>query len=302
MSLLRRAGPGFHEQLFRDYLAFERGLSVRTLDAYSRDLARLIRFLHTRGISNVADVTSDHMRDFVYHLKDEGLQATSIRRCLSGLRTYFAFLGGEGLLQTDPSEKLEMPRTWRRLPGVLSRAEIESILEAPQLTDRMYWRDKALLEFAYASGVRVGELISVTVRDLALEEGFATVFGKGAKERLVPIGRAARRALDVYLRELRPSIAKSGVSTVFVNARGTPLTRMGVLKILRRHVRQAGVKKRVTPHTLRHSFATHLLEGGADLAAVQEMLGHADISTTQIYTHVDREYLRDVHRKFHPRA
>ena len=302
MAAGRRSGAGFHEQAYRDYLAFERGLSERTLDAYARDLARLTGYLGDRGVSGVQQVTSDHMRDFVYHLKDQGLQATSIRRCLSALRTYFAFLGGEGLLETDPSEKLEMPRAWRRLPGVLSRAEIAAILDAPRVSDRLYWRDKALLEFAYASGVRVGELITVNVRDLALDDGFATVFGKGAKERLVPIGRAARRALDVYLRELRPGLVQSGVSTVFLNARGGPLTRMGVLKILRKHVKRAGMKKRVTPHTLRHSFATHLLEGGADLAAVQEMLGHADIATTQIYTHVDREYLRDVHRKFHPRA
>lgn len=298
-----RTGPsGFHEQAFRDYLAFERGLSARTLDAYARDLAKLTAFLSDRNVTVVGAVTPDHMRDFVYHLKDAGLQPASIRRCLSGLRTYFGFLGGEGLLATDPSEKLEMPRTWRRLPNVLSRAEVASILDAPQLADRMYWRDKALLEFAYASGVRVGELITVSVRDLSLDDGFATVFGKGARERLVPVGRAARRALDIYLRDLRPRLARGGASAVFLNARGTPLTRMGVWKILRRHVRSAGVRKRVTPHTMRHSFATHLLEGGADLAAVQEMLGHADISTTQIYTHVDREYLRDVHRKFHPRA
>jgi len=302
MTAILRGGSGFHEQAFRDYLAFERGLSERTLDAYTRDLSRLIAFLDAHGVRDAAAITSNHMRDFVYQLKDQGLQATSIRRSLSALRTYFAFLGGEGLLDVDPGEKLEMPRAWRRLPGVLSRAEIEALLEAPRIGDPHYWRDKAMLEFAYASGVRVGELITMNVRDLALQDGFATVFGKGAKERLVPIGRAARRALDVYLRELRPVLARSGVTTVFLNARGTPLTRMGVLKILRKHVKRAGIRKRVTPHTLRHSFATHLLEGGADLAAVQEMLGHADISTTQIYTHVDREYLRDVHRKFHPRA
>ncbi|MFW6078432.1 MAG: tyrosine-type recombinase/integrase, partial [Gemmatimonadota bacterium] len=168
---------------------------------------------------------------------------------------------------------------------------------------RLYWRDKAMLEFAYASGVRVSELIRVRVADVIFEEGFARVFGKGSKERLVPVGGSALRALRIYLRELRPRLEREGHGgVVFLNARGTPLSRMGVWKILRKHADRAGIERRVTPHTLRHSFATHLLEGGADLAAVQEMLGHADISTTQIYTHVDREYLQDIHRRFHPRA
>jgi integrase/recombinase XerD len=186
---------------------------------------------------------------------------------------------------------------------VLSLDDVVRILEAPDPGDALFWRDRALLEFAYASGVRVSELIGLRLRDLALDEGFARVFGKGSKERVVPVGGAARRALDVYLREVRPGLERGlGKGTVFLNARSQPLSRMGVWKILRKHVERAGIAKRVTPHTLRHSFATHLLEGGADLAAVQEMLGHADISTTQIYTHVDREYLKDVHRQYHPRA
>jgi integrase/recombinase XerD len=186
---------------------------------------------------------------------------------------------------------------------VLGRDEVISLLDAPNPSERFFWRDKALLEFAYASGVRVGELITLRTRDVDMGEGFATVLGKGSKERIVPVGRSALSALLVYLREVRPDLARTGHDgVVFLNARGRPLTRMGVWKILRRYVERAGIRKRVTPHTLRHSFATHLLEGGADLAAVQEMLGHADISTTQIYTHVDREYVRDVHRRFHPRA
>jgi integrase/recombinase XerD len=166
----------------------------------------------------------------------------------------------------------------------------------------MFWRDRAMLEFAYASGVRVSELIGLRVRDLILDEKLASVTGKGSKERIVPIGRAAMQALIVYLREIRPNLVRDAQGAVFLNQRGSPLSRMGVWKILRKHVRRAGLTKRVTPHTLRHSFATHLLEGGADLASVQEMLGHADIATTQIYTHVEREYLRDVHRRYHPRA
>jgi integrase/recombinase XerD len=293
----------FYLEEFRDYLQFERGVSPRTLEAYGRDLRRLVEYARRLGFEDVEKLAPTHLREFVYELKDQGLQATSIRRTLSGVRTYFGFLIAEGHVKADPTEQVEMPKIWRRLPGVLSREDVEKILEAPEITDRLYWRDKALLEFAYAAGVRVSELATLKVRDVDLEEGVATVFGKGAKERMVPIGRSAQRALDIYLRETRPGLARSeGQGVVFLNALGRPLTRMGIWKILRKHVKRSGVTKRVTPHTLRHCFATHLLEGGADLAAVQEMLGHADISTTQIYTHVDREYLRDVHKRFHPRG
>jgi integrase/recombinase XerD len=288
---------------FCDHLSFERGVSPRTLEAYRRDIERMAAFLESRGVGRVGDATSHDLREYVYHLKDRGLQPSSIRRNLSAVRTYFAFLLAEGLVVTDPTERVELPRAWRRLPGVLSVAEVERLLDAPDPAEQLYWRDKSLLEVAYASGVRVSELIALKVRDLDLVEGLATVLGKGSKERLVPIGRSAARALAVYLREIRPLLVRGDTEgTVFLNHRGGPLSRMGVWSILRKHVGRAGIRKRVTPHTLRHSFATHLLEGGADLAAVQEMLGHADIATTQIYTHVEREYLRDVHRKFHPRA
>jgi integrase/recombinase XerD len=301
----RRAAMSFHLERFHDYLAFERGLSARTLDAYGRDLERFTTFLRGRGIEGPAAVTALDLREFTYHLRDGGLAATSIRRTLSALRTYFAFLLAEGLIHADPSEQLESPAVWRRLPDVLSRAEVVRLLDAPDPADRLYWRDKAILEFAYASGVRVSELTSLKTRDVDLEDRFATVYGKGSKERLVPVGGPAVDAIRVYVRELRPALERgagraSGV--LFLNARGGGLTRMGVWKILRKHVDRAGIERRVTPHTLRHTFATHLLEGGADLASVQEMLGHADISTTQIYTHVDRDYLRDVHRRYHPRS
>jgi integrase/recombinase XerD len=293
----------FHLEEFRDHLQFERGLSPRTLDAYARDLERLIAFAARHDVSDAGRITPTHLREFVYSLKDEGLQATSIRRTLSGIRTYFGFLIAEGHVTSDPTEQVELPKTWRRLPDVLSREDVVRILEAPEIAERLYWRDKAMLEFAYASGVRVSELAALKMRDVDLVEGVASVFGKGSKERFVPIGRAAQRALDVYIRDLRPSLAgREGEGVVFLNAHGRPLTRMGIWKILRKHVKRSGVKKRVTPHTFRHSFATHLLEGGADLAAVQEMLGHADISTTQIYTHVDRDYVRQVHKQFHPRS
>lgn len=295
----------FHLEQFQSHLAFERGLSRRTLDAYGRDVGRLIEFLRTtRAVQRPGAATPADLREFAYHLKDRGLGPSSIRRNLSAIRTYYAFLLAEGLVVTDPSEQIEPPGAWRRLPDVLSRKEAAGLLDAPDdLADRFYWRDKALLEFAYASGVRVSELIGLRVRDVALEDGFARVLGKGSKERLVPVGQSALRALRAYFRDQRPALERgAGKGAVFLNARGQPLSRMGVWKILRKYVERAGITKRVTPHTLRHSFATHLLEGGADLVAVQEMLGHADISTTQLYTHIDRAYLRDVHRKFHPRA
>jgi integrase/recombinase XerD len=293
----------FGVESFCSHLSLERGLSARTVEAYRRDLEKLVAFAAARGLAAPASVGTGDLREFVYHLKDQGLQPTSIRRAVSAIRTYFGYLVTEGLVLNDPTDRLEVPRIWRRLPDVLSRAEVATILEAPDPADRLFWRDRSLLEFAYASGVRVGELITLKVRDVDLQEGLALVFGKGARERIVPVGRAALQALIVYLREIRPALAGNrAAGVVFLNARGTPLTRMGVWKILQKQVKRAGVTKRVTPHTLRHSFATHLLEGGADLAAVQEMLGHADIATTQIYTHVEREYLRDVHRRFHPRA
>lgn len=292
-----------HLDRFYDYLEFERGLSPRTLEAYARDVTRLMEFLESRGVTKPDGADTDDLREFMYHLKDQGLQASSIRRSLSALRTFYRFLVAEGLAVADPTERIESPRAWRKLPDVLRVDEVARLVEAPDPGDHLYWRDRAMLEFAYASGVRVSELIALRTRDLALDEGIATVFGKGSKERIVPVGRSAAGALDVYLRETRARLDRGeGKGVVFLNARGRPLSRMGVWKILQKHVKRAGLEKRVTPHTLRHSFATHLLEGGADLAAVQEMLGHADISTTQIYTHVDRDYLQDVHRKYHPRA
>ena len=292
-----------HVDVFCDYLEFERGLSPRTISAYRKDIERLAEWLAQRGITRIDAVGVRELREYGYQLKDRGLQPTSIRRNLAAIRTYFAFLLAEEYVTADPTERVDLPRSDRRLPHVLTPAEMERLLDAPDPGDPLYWRDKAMLEFAYASGVRASELIGLKVRDVDLQEGFAVVFGKGSRERMVPVGRSALRALMVYLRETRPRLVADGAEgALFLNARGQPLTRMGWWKILRRQVRRAGIEKRVSPHTLRHSFATHLLEGGADLAAVQEMLGHADISTTQVYTHVEREYLRQVHRQFHPRA
>ena len=293
----------FHLEVFDNFLSLEKGSSPRTREAYRRDVERMIAYAGLRGANEPAALTGKLLRDFIYHLKDLGLSPASIRRNVSAARTYFRFLMGEGMLVKDPSERLETPKRWRSLPEVLTVAEVEKLLASPSLDEPMAFRDRAMLELAYGAGLRVSEWISLPVRDVAMEEGLVRVFGKGNKERLVPIGRRAIGAVAIYLRELRPKLEHGGGKGVLIlNARGTPLSRMGAWKILRHHVDQAGLTKHVTPHTLRHSFATHLLEGGADLRAVQEMLGHADISTTQIYTHVDREYLRSVHRQFHPRS
>ena len=303
MSDAEARGRRFLIPRFLDFIALEEGLSRLTQNAYEKDLTRFAEYADTKGAVAPLDITARMLREYVYHLKDLGLSPASIRRNVSAIRTYFRFLTGDGIVVRDPSERLETPKRWRELPDVLSIDEIKRLIAAPTLDDTMVFRDRALLELAYGAGLRVSEWISLTVRDLLFEEGLVRVFGKGSKERLVPIGRSAIGAAAIYLRELRPKLEKGeGKGILFLNARGRPLTRMGAWKILRGYVDRAEITKRVTPHTLRHSFATHLLEGGADLRAVQEMLGHVDISTTQIYTHVDREYLRKVHRSYHPRG
>ena len=288
---------------FQEYLALEDGASPRTLEAYGRDLERLAVWCTAKAVAAPSALTPALLRDFVYHLKDIGLSPASIRRSVSATRTYFKFMIGEGQMVADPSERLETPKKWRTLPEVLTVDEVNRLLSAVSIDEPLVFRDRAMLELAYGAGLRVSEWIELGVQDLMLDDGVLRVFGKGSKERLVPIGRSAIGAVGMYLRELRPRLEKGeGKGRLFLNARGKPLSRMGAWKILRKYVALAGIEKHVSPHTLRHSFATHLLEGGADLRAVQEMLGHADISTTQIYTHVDREYLRSVHKQFHPRG
>ncbi|MGZ3543515.1 MAG: site-specific tyrosine recombinase XerD [Gemmatimonadaceae bacterium] len=293
----------YYVERFDDFLALEQGASVQTSRAYKLDIARFVTYASIKGAKAPAEIGARMLREFVYHLKDLGLSPASIRRNVSAVRTYFKFMLGEGFVVRDPSERLETPKRWRTLPEVLGIEEIEKLLAAPSLDEPLAFRDRAMLELAYGAGLRVSEWISLGVRDVMLQDHVVRVFGKGAKERLVPIGRRAIGAIAIYQRELRPKLEKGeGKGRLFLNSRGRPLSRMGAWKILRKYVDQVGITKPVSPHTLRHSFATHLLEGGADLRAVQEMLGHVDISTTQIYTHVDREYLRSVHKQFHPRA
>ncbi len=293
----------FRTEHFQDYLTFERGLSERTVQAYSRDIDRLVEFVRARGASIPADVSHADLREYVFHLHETGLAASSVRRSISAARSYFSFLLDEGLLDADPTERIESPRSWQRLPTFLTRDEVARMVESPSPDHPAYWRDRAILELLYATGIRVSELVTAKVSSLDLDEGLLQVLGKGARERMVPVGRTAAQVLRRYLREVRPSLDRgAGAGALFLSRRGRAMSRMAVWSLVRRAAERSGIDKKVSPHTLRHTFATHLLEGGADLVAVQELLGHADISTTQIYTHVDREYLRQVHRRYHPRA
>ena len=293
----------FHLPGFRDFLSLEAGHSDHTIAAYQRDLERLAQFAASRGVGAAGDITTPLLREFVFLLKDLGLSGATIRRNISAVRTWFSFLVSEGLVLRDPSDRLETPKRWRTLPEVLSVEEINRLLEAPRVEEALAWRDRTLLELAYGAGLRVSELCDLALTDVLVADGLVRAFGKGRKERLVPIGRAVVSAVSVYLHTIRPALDRGASrGRLLLNARGEPLSRVGAWGIVKKRARQAGISKRVTPHTLRHTFATHLLEGGADLRAVQEMLGHADLSTTQIYTHVDRDYLRTVHHRFHPRA
>lgn len=297
----------FHIERYEEYLRFDRGLSSATAMAYTSDLRQMVAFLEEeRSLSVPTNIETSDLREFVYKLKDTGQAAASVRRKISALRSYFRFLFAESLIDTDPSELLEGPVTGRKLPLVLTGQEIDRLLGASSGQDALALRDGAILELMYATGVRISELVNLRLRDLDMDERLIRVLGKGSKERIVPFGTVALGALSDYLHEARPGLAGAangaGEGRVFLSRRGKPLSRKGVWQIVRRRVAAAGIQKRVSPHTLRHTFATHLLQGGADVAAVQEMLGHADISTTQIYTHLDRAYLAEVHQRYHPRA
>jgi integrase/recombinase XerD len=289
--------------LYLNYLTVEKGLASKTLEAYSRDLQRFMDFLQDQGIANPNAVDTPAILRYVIHLRDEGLGARSRARHLVSIRGFFRFLAHEKLIPQDPSRRVELPKGGRRLPAVLSPRQVQRLLEAPDGGRPSSQRDSAMLELLYAAGLRVSELVDLNTKDLNLEAGFVRVFGKGARERVVPIGRFAHDKLRRYLDAARPALLKGRPSAyLFVARAGRPLSRQGFWKILKRCALQAGLGAKVYPHVLRHSFASHLLEGGADLRAVQTMLGHADIATTQIYTHVAAERLREIHRRFHPRG
>ncbi len=292
----------FLEQ-YLNHLSLERGLAAKSIDSYAGDLRRYAHHLAEGGADQPALVTRERLVSFLEELGRYGLSPATMARTISAVRGFHRFLLSEGLAENDPSENIEAPRLRRKLPEVLEVPEVEALLEQPDTAKPPGLRDRAMLELMYACGLRVSELLSLREFDLFFSQGFVRCLGKGSKERLVPAGRAARTWVTRYLDGARPALAQGKPSDrLFINARGGPLSRMGFWKLLKKYAAKAGIKKRVHPHILRHSFATHLLEGGADLRSVQEMLGHADISTTQIYTHVDREYLKEVHRQFHPRG
>ena len=295
----------FHVEPFVDFLALERGLRPRTLGAYRSDIGRFVTYIDQLGVSAPEEAGPGILHDYTAHLRNRGLATTTIRRAHSALRAYFGFLVTEGIVEEDPTGRMDRPAATRKLPEFLSQVEAARVVEAVDPDSPVYWRNRAVLELLYATGMRVSELTGLSLGDLDAEDGSCLVFGKGGKERLVPVGALALEVVGRYLAGVRPRLDRGkgkGKGAVFLNQRGTPLSRMSVWTIVSQAARRTGIERRISPHTLRHSCATHLLEGGADLAAVQELLGHADISTTQIYTHLDREYLRATHRRFHPRS
>ena len=285
------------------YLVVEKGLSRNTIESYGRDLRVFLDFVEGRGIRSFRQVTRGDVLAFLKELQGRGLSVRSVSRALISLRGLFRFLLLEGHLEEDPVEEMEVPRPPRSLPHVLSLQEVERILEAPDPGTPLGVRDRAMLELLYATGMRVSELAGLAPEGVDIQVGFVRVKGKGDKERVIPIGEVARERLDIYLREGRPRLLKGRESPyLFVNRQGRGLSRQGIWKLIKRYALEAGVLTPITPHTLRHSFATHLLERGADLRFVQVMLGHADIGTTQIYTHLNQEYLRKIYQQYHPRA
>lgn len=291
-----------HIAAFLNYVQVERGLAANTVAAYRRDLEKFRRFCQQRKLSPTG-VQRQQVVDFLGTLYQQGLDSRSVARMLVTLRNFFRFLRQEGLLRREPTEHIESPRTWKRLPKFLTVEEVERLLASAESGTARGLRDKAMLEVLYATGLRVSELVNLKVPDVQLEEGFLRCLGKGNKERVVPLGKKALAALETYLRQARPRLAKRRASAhLFLSQRGQAMTRQNFWRLLRQRARQAGLRSRLSPHALRHSFATHLLERGADLRSVQLLLGHADIATTQIYTHVAQERLRQLYRAYHPRA
>ncbi|MFQ5905273.1 MAG: site-specific tyrosine recombinase XerD [bacterium] len=288
---------------FADYLRSEQGLSENTILSYAYDISKYAKHLFKEGARDLLLATTQDIEDFLFSMRDMEAAPTTIARAVSSLKAFYRYLMSEGRISVDPAMDVDAPKFLRRLPDVLSPEEIFDILEAPDTSRPLGLRDRAMLELMYATGVRVSEILGLKIGDLSLENSMVRVFGKGSKERLVPVGDVAIEFVEKYLKGVRPTFAGSKWSDyLFLSARSRRMSRSALWKIVKRCAVRAGIRKHVTPHTFRHSFATHLLEGGADLVVVQELLGHADISTTQIYTHVDREYLKEVHRTCHPRG
>ncbi len=288
---------------FLDYLSIERGLSQNTIKSYKQDLIKFIGYIGTRRIKKIKDVTKHKMSEYPYFLKDGGLSANSVSRNLAAIRTFYRFLISERIVKEDATVMLESPHRLQSIPQVLDTNEVTRMLDKP---DRRNWlgvRDKAALELMYATGVRVSEMVELMLQNFNMDMGFIRCVGKGGKERIIPVGKEAKLALSRYLEKSRPKLSRRSQDRhLFLSRLGRKISRQSFWKMLKKYARLAHIKKRITPHTLRHSFATHLLERGADLRSIQEMLGHADISTTQIYTHVNKARLKGIHKKYHPRG
>ena len=295
------------KRLLKEYLAllkFEKNLSDNSIASYKFDLIKFIDYAGLYDIKDWNDVDSHLITKYFEYQRKTGIGSASSGRYLSSIKGMFGYLADNNYIEVNPTEKIASAKIKRKLPVVLSFNEIEEIINAPNEKDKLGLRDRAMLELLYSSGLRVGELITIKISDLFFDDEVIRVVGKGSKQRIIPVGESAVKWITEYLTSSRPLIEKRGKSLgiLFLNSRGGGLSRMGVWKIVDKYTKAAGIERDVHPHTFRHSFATHLLEGGADLRAVQEMLGHADISTTQIYTHIDRDYIKQMHKDFHPRG
>ena len=288
---------------YLDYLTVEKGLSSNTLEAYGRDLNRYVAFMERGGTKSISDIAPGQVLSYLVEMRKEGLAAASANRGLAAIRGFYKFLLTEKIIDKNPLVHIELAKVGMHLPDTLSREEMNVILDQPCGGTKNALRDKAMLELLYASGLRVSELIFLNMGNINWQVGYLVTMGKGKKERVVPIGKSAYDCLYRYVHEARPLFLKRSQSDVlFLNKSGAPFSRQGFWKLVKKYASAAGLQKKVHPHTFRHSFASHLLEGGADLRSVQTMLGHADISTTQIYTHITREGLKEIHRKYHPRG
>ena len=286
-----------------NYLLIERGVAQNTMESYGRDFRRFIFFVEKKEIKDIKEITPEIIVEFLTYIRDEGLAANSMNRSLASLRGFYKYLLREKIITQNPLANIEMAKVWMKLPETISKEEMKSILVQPGTQSVAAIRNTAMLELLYATGIRVSELINLTMNSINWQVGFLIVMGKGSKERIVPIGKIAYDYTRRYVDEVRPKLMqKKSTDVLFLSRFGKKFTRQGFWKIVVGYARQAGLQKKVYPHTFRHSFASHLLEGGADLRSVQVMLGHSDISTTQIYTHVTRERLREVHQKYHPRG